>query len=106
MEHLETALEEAGVHRSREASPPAIAFLDLSGYTRRTEEAGDDVAAEHARSLVDLVRRASAQNGGRLVKTLGDGAMFHFDQRPPPCDAGSSWSNGHRARGCRPRAWV
>src|SRR5918996_3589461 len=80
MEHLETALEEAGVHRSREASPPAIAFLDLSGYTRRTEEAGDDVAAEHARSLVDLVRRASAQNGGRLVKTLGDGAMFHFDR--------------------------
>ena len=78
MLHLETALDDAGVHRKRQASPPAIAFLDLTGYTKLTEEAGDEAAADHARSLVDLVRKTAMQHGGRLVKMLGDGAMFHF----------------------------
>jgi adenylate cyclase len=59
-------------------APAAIAFLDLSGYTRMTEEAGDETAADQVRRLADLVRRTSIQLGGRLVKMLGDGAMLHF----------------------------
>ena len=82
MQIIERGLEEAGVHRPRQEEPPAIAFLDLSGYTRMTDEAGDEAAAEHARQLVDLVRRTSVQHGGRLVKMLGDGAMFHFSDPP------------------------
>lgn len=82
MEIIERGLEEAGVRRPRQEAPPAIAFLDLSGYTRMTDEAGDEAAAEHARRLVDLVRRTSMQHGGRLVKMLGDGAMFHFSDPP------------------------
>ncbi|HZD17167.1 MAG TPA: adenylate/guanylate cyclase domain-containing protein [Actinomycetota bacterium] len=78
IQHLEAALEEAGVVRRRDPRPPAIAFLDLTGYTRLTEEAGDEAAAEHARGLVDIARRAATGHRGRLVKMLGDGAMFHF----------------------------
>ena len=78
MEHLETALDQAGVQRRPEEAPAAIAFLDLSGCTRMTEEVGDETAADQVHRLADLVRRTSIQLGGRLVKMLGDGAMLHF----------------------------
>ncbi len=78
IQHLEAALEETGVVRPRDPRPPAIAFLDLTGYTQLTEERGDEAAAEHARGLVDVARRAATGHGGRVVKMLGDGAMFHF----------------------------
>jgi adenylate cyclase len=47
--HVEERLAAAG--------PPAIAFLDLTGYTKLTEERGDRAAAELAgRLVVDLPR--------------------------------------------------
>ena len=64
--------------------PPAMVFLDLTGYTRLTEERGDDAAAELAVSLASLVQRESQRRGGRPVKWLGDGVMFHF---PDPSQA-------------------
>jgi adenylate cyclase len=76
--HVEEALEQAGVRPHGEVHPPAIVFLDLAGYTRLTEERGDDAAAELAASLAGLVQRESQQRGGRPVKWLGDGVMFHF----------------------------
>jgi class 3 adenylate cyclase len=71
-------MEEAGFERTRTVKPPAIAFLDLTGYTRLTEERGDEVAAELAAGLAGLVQRESQRRGGRPVKWLGDGVMFHF----------------------------
>jgi adenylate cyclase len=76
--HVEEALDQAGVSRRRETRPPAIVFLDLTGYTRLTEERGDDAAAELAASLASLVQRESQRRGGRPIKWLGDGVMFHF----------------------------
>jgi class 3 adenylate cyclase len=78
VEHVEAAMEEAGIERKREVKPPAIAFLDLTGYTRLTEERGDEAAAELAASLAGLVQREAQRRGGRPVKWLGDGVMFHF----------------------------
>jgi class 3 adenylate cyclase len=78
VEHVEAAMEEAGIERKREVKPPAIAFLDLTGYTRLTEERGDEAAAELASSLAGLVQREAQRRGGRPVKWLGDGVMFHF----------------------------
>ena len=40
----EAALERAGL-RQRVPRPPAVCFVDLTGYTRLTEERGDEVAA-------------------------------------------------------------
>jgi len=78
VEHVEDALERAGVTPTRPARPPAMVFLDLAGYTRLTEERGDEVAAELATELARLVQSHSATYGGKPVKWLGDGVMFHF----------------------------
>jgi adenylate cyclase len=77
VEHVEGALERAGLY-SRLHRPPAICFLDISGYTRLTEERGDEAAADLAGKLATLVRRASQEHGGKPVKWLGDGVMFFF----------------------------
>jgi adenylate cyclase len=77
IEGLEIILAEAGLH-SRLEHPPAMCFLDISGYTRLTEERGDAAAVELAERLGRVVQRASIRHGGRAVKWLGDGVMLHF----------------------------
>jgi adenylate cyclase len=77
VEHVEGALEAAGLH-SRLDRPPAMCFLDITGYTRLTEERGDEAAAELAAQLANLVRQCSQEHGGTPVKWLGDGVMFYF----------------------------
>jgi adenylate cyclase len=57
---------------------PAVVFVDLSEYTRLTEERGDEVAAGYAATLQRESEAVAAANAGRLVKLLGDGAMLHF----------------------------
>jgi adenylate cyclase len=74
---ITAALVRAGLH-DRERRPPAMCFLDLTGYTRLTQERGDAAAAELAGRLRRVVDRSAAQHGGRTVKWLGDGVMFHF----------------------------
>jgi adenylate cyclase len=73
-----TALEEAGLHLREDKSPPAMCFLDVTGYTQLTQERGDAAAAALAEQLSRIVQRISVQHGGRPVKWLGDGVMFHF----------------------------
>ena len=77
VEHVEGALERAGLH-SRLDHPPAMCFLDITGYTRLTEERGDKAAADLAARLAGLVRRSSQEHEGTPVKWLGDGVMFYF----------------------------
>jgi adenylate cyclase len=77
VEYVEGALERAGLF-SRLHRPPAICFLDITGYTRLTEERGDEAAADLATKLATLVRQSSQEHGGRPVKWLGDGVMFYF----------------------------
>jgi adenylate cyclase len=79
---VEAALSDAGVY-SRLEQPPAVCFLDITGYTRLTEERGDKAAAELAGRLSRLVQRTSMQHGGKPVKWLGDGVMFHFREPGP-----------------------
>jgi adenylate cyclase len=76
----EAALERAGLARRRPVRPPAIGFLDLTGYTKLTEERGDRAAAELAGRLVEMVHEFAHRRGGRAVKLLGDGVMFHFPE--------------------------
>jgi adenylate cyclase len=82
--NTETSLEQAGLGQRRPGRPPAIAFLDLTGYTSLTEERGDLAAADLAARLVELVSAAAHQHGGHPVKLLGDGVMFYF---PDPAQA-------------------
>jgi adenylate cyclase len=77
-DHVETALEEAGIRQRPARGVEAAVFADLSGYTRLTEEAGDEVAAEVSLTLAQLVSEIAAQHRGEVVKMLGDGVHFHF----------------------------
>ncbi len=79
VESVEAILERSGLH-STVAMPPAMCFLDLSGYTRLTEERGDHAAAETAATLGGLVQQSAGDHGGRMVKWLGDGVMLYFDE--------------------------
>jgi class 3 adenylate cyclase/DNA-binding transcriptional MerR regulator len=79
---FEFVLNEAG-YKSRVDTPPAMCFLDITGYTRLTDERGDEAAAAMAGDLTRLVQRSSSQHGGKAVKWLGDGVMFWFRDPGP-----------------------
>jgi class 3 adenylate cyclase len=71
-------MEERGLTTPVERDPPAIAFLDLTGYSAVAEERGDEAAAEVATELAAVAQEIAQPRGGRPVKWLGDGVMFHF----------------------------
>jgi adenylate cyclase len=77
VQHMESAIEAMGLYERTER-PTAFAFLDLTGYTRLTEEGGDEAAAELAANLTELVSGEVGRRDGRAVKWLGDGVMFSF----------------------------
>jgi len=79
IEGFERVLEHAGLH-SRPERIPAVVFLDVSGYTRLTQERGDDAAADLAATIGRLVRRTAIDHGGKAIKWLGDGVMLYFPQ--------------------------
>jgi class 3 adenylate cyclase len=74
---FEAVLTEAGL-LPPVSRPPAICFLDITGYTRLTYERGDEAAAELAGDLNRLVSRSALENDGRPVKWLGDGVMVYY----------------------------
>jgi adenylate cyclase len=78
----ESLLARAGLH-DRLDHAPAMCFLDVTGYTRLTQEQGDAAAADLATKLARLVERTSVKHGGRPVKWLGDGVMFFFRDPGP-----------------------
>jgi adenylate cyclase len=77
VEYVEGTLDKAGLLK-RLPRPPAMCFLDVTGYTRLTEERGDEAAADLAARLANLVRQTSQEHEGQPVKWLGDGVMFYF----------------------------
>jgi adenylate cyclase len=77
VEHMEAALADKRLRIGEHTG--AIAFMDVSGYTRMTEEAGDEEAVTEALRFIELVESVAAETGGRIVKVLGDGVMTHFD---------------------------
>jgi adenylate cyclase len=83
VEAVESTLEKTGLHHTV-SEPPAMSFLDLTGYTRLTEERGDEAAAAMASTLARLVQQSAQEHGGRAVKWLGDGVMLFF---PDPGEA-------------------
>jgi adenylate cyclase len=101
IEGLEMQLAAAGLH-SRLEHPPAMCFLDITGYTRLTQEQGDAAAAELATKLGRLVERASMRHGGRPVKWLGDGVMFHFKDPGPGVVAALEMAAGVSEAGLPP----
>jgi adenylate cyclase len=77
IEHIEQAVESAGISLPP-GPPPAMAFVDLAGYTRLTEERGDEEAAAMAARLADIVQGSPRRHRGEAVKWVGDGVMIRF----------------------------
>ncbi len=98
---FETVLAQAGL-LSRLERPPAMCFLDITGYTRLTQERGNDAAAEIAATLSRLVRRSAVHRGGMPVKWLGDGVMLHFRDPGPAVRAALDMLDGLGAAGLPP----
>jgi adenylate cyclase len=101
IEGFELMLTNAGLY-SRIERPPAMCFLDISGYTRLTQERGDAAAADLVEQLGRLVQRASVQHGGRAVKWLGDGVMFFFRDPGPGVVAALDMVDGVTKAGLPP----
>jgi class 3 adenylate cyclase len=100
-EGFETVLSETGLH-DRQDRDPAISFLDLTGYTRLTEERGDDAAADVSGRLATLVQRSATQHTGKAVKWLGDGVMFHFRDPAEAVEASLEMIDAARVAGLPP----
>jgi class 3 adenylate cyclase/ABC-type transport system substrate-binding protein/predicted Ser/Thr protein kinase len=66
-------------------APPRAAQLrtfliaDVRGYTRYTQQHGDEAAAELASAFAELVGEAVAAHDGRLIELRGDEALVVFD---------------------------
>jgi adenylate cyclase len=96
--HMESELEDEDVDLGRVRV--AIAFADLAGYTRFTEEEGEEEALSSVERFVEGVTNTLPEDA-RVVKTIGDEVMvvgqdvgalvdwavgftLLFDERPEP----------------------
>jgi adenylate cyclase len=96
--HMESELEDEDVDLGRVRV--AIAFADLAGYTRFTEEEGEEEALSSVERFVEGVTNTLPEDA-RVVKTIGDAVMVVgqdvralvdwavgfvslFDERPQP----------------------
>lgn len=101
-EHVEAALDEAGVRVRLPRGDEAAAFADLTGYTRLTEEAGDERAAAVSLELAQFVNEVAAAHRGDVVKMLGDGVHFHFRDPADAVRASLGIVGGIETRGLPP----
>lgn len=101
IEGFEMIMAQAGI-QGRVDRPPAMCFFDITGYTRLTDERGDEAAAAVAAQLSRLVQRTSVRHGGRPVKWLGDGVMFWFRDPGPGVIAALDMAEGVTEAGLPP----
>ena len=71
--HMESDLGDATMDLGR--LRVVIAFADLAGYTRMTEEQGDEEAVEAVERFVEAVEHTLPENA-RIIKTIGDEVMI------------------------------
>jgi adenylate cyclase len=71
--HMEADLDGAPLDLGR--LRVAIAFADLAGYTRLTEEAGEEEAVDAVERFIEDVE-VTLPDGARVIKTIGDEVMI------------------------------
>jgi class 3 adenylate cyclase len=83
----EAALAAAGLMVSPQRRLPAIAFADLVGFTLLTHSVGDARAAEIAATFEAIALDVSVRGNARLIKSLGDGVLVHFQDAARAAEA-------------------
>jgi adenylate cyclase len=76
---MEGVLGREGRLPPRLQRPPAIAFVDVAGYTSMTVERGDEAAVQVATMLFSIADETVRAVRGRVVKQLGDGVLLRFE---------------------------
>jgi adenylate cyclase len=61
------------------ASPQAVGFADMSGFTSLTRRATEAQLRDLLDRFESLATEVVGQNGGRIVKTIGDEVLFQAD---------------------------
>ena len=102
----ERFMEERGIAPSQPRKPPAIALMDLTGYTALAEEQGDQAAAEVPVDLAGVVREAAQAHGGRRSSGSATASCSTSPTPAAPSPAVStSWSRPRGPSQC-PRGWA
>ena len=101
------ALEQAGLHVREEKSPPAMCFLDVTGYTQLTQERGDAAAAALAEKLSRIVQRdlgPARRPAGEVARRRRDVPLPRPRARRRRRDRDGRIARGRRAAAgpCRP----
>ncbi|MBM4218750.1 MAG: adenylate/guanylate cyclase domain-containing protein [Gammaproteobacteria bacterium] len=65
----------------------AILFADVVGSTRLFEVLGDLAARDKVGICLEIMRRATEQHGGSVVKAMGDEVMSTFSDCGAAVDA-------------------
>jgi adenylate cyclase len=78
------ARSEGDAHGDR---PVAIAFTDLADFSSWALDAGDTAALTLLRDVADAIEPPVRENGGQVVKRLGDGMMAVFGDPASGLDA-------------------
>ena len=66
-----------------------ILFADVVGSTQLYEAMGDEGARETVQKCVDIMKEATEQYGGSVIKTMGDEVMSTFPSADDAMNAGS-----------------
>jgi class 3 adenylate cyclase len=69
----------AGDRSVRRVEIRTFLIADVRGYTRFSQEHGDEAASQLARSFADVVRSSVSAEAGDLVELRGDEALCAFD---------------------------
>jgi class 3 adenylate cyclase len=85
--------------RGLELKSMAVLFTDLTGSTRLYSRVGDMRAYDLVREHFDVLRRIVADEGGAVVKTIGDAVMASFSNAEPAFLAALRMSDGVRRIG-------
>ena len=67
----------------------AILFADVVGSTRLYEALGDVRARDTVAHCIDVMRQATENNSGTVIKTMGDEVMSTFPTADDALNAGS-----------------
>ena len=65
----------------------AIVFADVVGSTQLYEQLGDDQARDMVARCLEIMREATENEGGNVIKTMGDEVMSTFEHADPAMNA-------------------
>jgi class 3 adenylate cyclase len=81
--------ESSSVETVTEETQVAILFADVVGSTQLYDSMGDETARETVQQCVEIMRQATDQYGGSVIKTMGDEVMSTFPSADDAMNAAS-----------------